>query len=611
MTTLARQAVLKAQLNREQRDTYVARLKEVISTDQFQHPMAIEGIVGRGPDQRLTSRNKVIQAVLNYVQAKHPEEAARLDLQDLTELRLPLEADILLNAWEFSAGCRVREIRLADGETEEADIQLSTYVAREAIKKGTAAFGEGARLRPVSVKDVDPSSEAEDAHTAPAPGLEGNPEKHPFAFLQGVRYRAESDHEGLQALVNRCLGASDPVTLELRGRLGAQAVNAVLSRKQFTPALGWGMAASVVGAGGLALLLDVAAWGAVKAQVAAALGEDHPATQMTEALLASLTALFAETVDSLIIKRLIGTYQGEPLLPETFAQFMDDLKDSAVSGSIAAVGAIPNNVAELTQQWAMEPVTMATNQIAASTSGAMVPREVAQAHGEMAAGVLQRMNDGFLPPPDVALAAGSSEAQARRALADHAMADTQGALEVAPGHGLAINSMGIGSVISLLAGFVPFDTMSRTHVLKPVVQKIVTIMVNTPTEVLSMGTGILTANHLGGVFGLTTDEEKNNLITELIVNKAIARLEQAQARPGQTSSIQITEEELRAIEHPAMALTFPAGRAIVNTMNGVTDLIARCWGALRGVPDERPGEQVDTRDLMQRMAERGRHSAPV
>ncbi len=399
LTTLARQAVLQVRLNRVQRDAYVARLKEVISTDQFQHPMALKGAVGRGPDQRLASPDKAIQAVLDYVQAKHPQEAARLDLQGTTELRLPLEADILLNTWEFSAGCKVREIHLADGGTEEADIDLSTYAAREAIKKGAAAFGEEARLRPVSLKDVEPSSEAEDAHLTPAPGLEGNPEKHPFAFLQGVRYRAESDHEGLQALVNRCLGASDPVTLELRGRMGAQAVNAVLTQKQFSPELGWSMLASLVGSGGLAYALDVVAWGAVMGQVSAALGEDHPATRMTEVLLASLTPLFAETVDSLVIKRLLGTFQNEPLLPETFAEFMDDLKDSAISGTIAAIGSIPNNVAGLTQRWAMEPVSMVTNQIAVSTSGAMVPREVAAAHGEMATGVLQRKNDGFFPPP--------------------------------------------------------------------------------------------------------------------------------------------------------------------------------------------------------------------
>ncbi|MFD1840952.1 hypothetical protein [Paracidovorax cattleyae] len=610
LTTLARQAVLQARLNRVQRDAYVARLKEVLSTDQFQHPMALKGAVGRGPDQRLASPDKAIQAVLDYVQAKHPQEAARLDLQGATELRLPLEADILLNAWEFSTGCKVREIHLADGGTEEADIDLSTYAAREAIKKGATAFGEEARLRPVSLKDVEPSSDAEDAHLTPAPGLEGNPEKHPFAFLQGVRYRAESDHEGLQTLVNRCLGASDPVTLELRGRMGAQAVNAVLTQKQFTPALGWSMLASLVGSGGLAYALDVVAWGAVMGQVSAALGEDHPATRMTEVLLASLTPLFAETVDSLVIKRLLGTFQNEPLLPESFAEFMDDLKDSAISGTIAAVGSIPNNVAGLTQRWAMEPVSMVTNQIAVSTSGAMVPREVAAAHGEMATGVLERMNEGFFPAPGVAPAAGASEAQARRALADHALADTQGALEAAPGHGLAINSMGIGSVISLLTGFLPFDTMARAHVLPAVVQKIVTIMVNTPTEVLSLGVGILTGNHLGGIGGkLTTDAEKNRRIIELIAHKAVERLGQAQS--GGTQGIEITEAELRAIEHPSLALTFPAGRTIVNTMNGVADMVSRCWGALRGVPGERPGEQVDVSSLMKRMESQDRHSAPV
>ncbi|MBF9265456.1 hypothetical protein I4I83_13800, partial [Acidovorax cattleyae] len=183
-------------------------------------------------------------------------------------------------------------------------------------------------------------------------------------------------------------------------------------------------------------------------------------------------------------------------------------------------------------------------------------------------------------------------------------------LEAAPGHGLAINSMGIGSVISLLTGFLPFDTMARAHVLPAVVQKIVTIMVNTPTEVLSLGVGILTGNHLGGIGGkLTTDAEKNRRIIELIAHKAVERLGQAQS--GGTQGIEITEAELRAIEHPSLALTFPAGRTIVNTMNGVADMVSRCWGALRGVPGERPGEQVDVSSLMKRMESQDRHSAPV
>lgn len=616
LTTLARQTALLGRLKRIQklqRDAYVAQLKEIVSTDRFTHPMALQGTVGRGPDQRLTSPDKAVQAVLDYVQAKFPEEAARLSLDGTPELRLPLEADILLNAWEFSAGCRVRQIHLADGGTEEASIDLSTYAAREAIKKGAAAFGEQARLRPVSLKDVDPASAVDDSHLAPVPGLGSNPENRPFEFLQGVRYRAESSHEGLQALVNRTLSAGDPVTLELRGRMGAQAIQAVLSHKQFTPALGWSMLASMVASGGVAFALDVVAWGAVTKAIASAYGEDHPATQFAEVMLASLTPLFAEGMDSFVIKRLLGTFQHEPLLPESMEEFMDDLKASFVSGTIAAVGSIPNNAVELTQSWAMQPVSLVANQIAVSTSGAMVPHEVAEGHGEMASGVLERMNEGFFPAPGVALPADAGETRARRALADHALADTQGALEVAPGHGLSINSMGIGSVISLLTGFLPFDSMSRAHVLRPVVQKIATIMVNTPTEVLSLGTGILTANHLGGLGGrLTTDAEKHRRVIELIAHKAVERLARSQEQEsGEAPGIEITEDELRAIEHPSLAVTFPAGRAIVNTMNGVTDLIARCWGALRGTPQERPGEQVDVGALMQRIAEQDRQSAPV
>ncbi len=613
LTGMVRLGMLEAQLQKIQTDDYRAQLRQIVNTDRFRQPEALKGAVARGDDGRLHSPDKAIDAVLRFVQAKpaYQEAAARLALSPDAELRLPLEADILLNAWEFAAGCKVRALHLggAGSEPEEADIDLSTYAAREAIKKGARAFGADASFRPITVEDVTngDASDVDPATRALVEGLGPHPRSAPFSFLQGVRYQADSNDDNLKALVGKALSDHDPATLELRGRMGAQAVNAVLTQKHFTPELGWAMAASLIGSGGIAFALDVLAWAAVRAAVAEKYGEHHPITNMTEVLLTSLTAALAETADSCVIKRLLGTFRGEPLLPRSVAEVLKDLKDSAIAGSIAAVGAIPNNATALSQRWSMMPVSAITNQIGLSTSGAMVPFEVAAGHEEMAAGALERMNEGFFPVPRMTLAPGASDAQLHRALSEHVKEDTRAALEVAPGHGLAINSMGIGSVISL-AAFVPVDIMSRARLLPQVVQKIVTIMMNTPTEVLSLGTGILTGNYLGGLGGkLTTDEEKNRLVVELIARKAVERLSKAQS--GEEGSIDITEEELRAIEHPSLALTFPAGRAIVGAMNGMVDMLARAWGALRGSPSQDLAEKVDIDALASQLP--GNHPPPA
>ncbi|MCS4511155.1 hypothetical protein [Xylophilus ampelinus] len=610
LTGMLRLGMLEAQLQKIQTAEYRAQLRQIVNTDRFRQPEALKGAVARGDDGLLHSPDKAIDAVLQFVQIKpaYREAAAQLTLPPDAELRLPLEADILLNAWEFAAGCKVRELHLGgDGsEPEEADIDLSTYAAREAIKKGAKAFGADASFRPITIEDVTGESDVDQETRALVEGLGPNPQNAPFSFLQGVRYRADSNDEKLKALVGQALSDHDPATLELRGRMGAQAVNAVLTQKHLTPELGWAIAASLIGSGGVAFALDVLAWSAVRAAVAKTYGEDHPITNMTEVVLASLTAAVAETADSCVIKRLLGHFRGEALMPKSLAEVLNDLKESAISGGIAAIGAIPNNAAALTQRWAspqlwaMQPVSAVTNQIAVSTSGAMVPREVAAGHEEMAAGALERMNEGFFPAPQLTLQEDASDAQLHRALAEHVKEDTRAALEVAPGHGLAINSMGIGSVISLVTGFLPFDTLARAKVVPEVAQKIVTIMVNTPTEVLSLGAGLLGGQYFGGIGGkFTTDEEKNRLIVELIAKKAVERWSQAEG--GTAPSVEITEKELRAIEHPSLALTFPAGRAIVNTLNGVTDLLARTWGAIRGTPSQELAEQVNVDTLLSQM----------
>jgi hypothetical protein len=264
----------------------------------------------------------------------------------------------------------------------------------------------------------------------------------------------------------------------------------------------------------------------------------------------------------------------------------DDVKDSAVSGLIAAIGSIPSNLVQVTRKGGAIAGNVATNVLATATSAAMAPMEVAKAREQMIAAVIQQRSAGFFPAPE-ASGASSSDVTPARALVKEVGHEIQGAFEVTRGVGDTINSMGIGQVLSL-AAFAPVTALARAHLISEMMQKVAMIAVNTPTEVLSLGTGILTGKYLGGLGGLlTTDQEKNRRIAELIVNKTIERLHNATAGNGD-ATVQISEAELRAIEHPPLELTFPVGNSIVNAMNGTIDFFAEIAAKARGTPRE-PG----------------------
>ncbi|MBN3829737.1 hypothetical protein G3O00_40085 [Burkholderia sp. Ac-20384] len=580
---------------------YLQRAAALMSKGEYRLPAIFSGDVTRDAAGHVHCTDKAVEAILRFVQARYPEKFAALQLPpDGCRLGLPLDNAIFAKTSAFEHGCKVSGLTMEDGEQVNADINLTAYSTRQAIKKGVQGFGSDARLKPHTSQAADEAARSDEAIASPHGGLEppgdlqlatlgGNRASadtapdvgfHPFQFLQEIHYAVESDHAPLKKLVEDCLNEADSATLELRGRLGAQSINSVINQKAFTKEIGVAMFASLAVSGGLTYALDGVAWKALVAATASAYGKEHAVTRIVRVIADSVTPLIAETVDSLIVKRLLGTFQGERLLPESVDEFLDDLKDSVVSGGIAAVGSIANNAAALDRSIGMLPVQALTNQVASSTSGAMVPREIANAHDEMAAGVTQKMNEGFFPVPEVNNTPATSVSEAKAALRTQIKSDTQSTLEAAPGWGMAVNSMGIGSVLSFTAGFLPVDIPARLGLVNDSVQKIASIMVNTPTEILSLGTNILTANHLGMGSWMTTDTEKDRQMISLIVDKAIQRI-----RSNDPSrSIHITEAELRAIEHPKLALTQPAGRAIVNVMNHTADFLADGWARMLRQP---------------------------
>jgi hypothetical protein len=574
-TQLAAEESELIEQQRVERATHLALAQTMIDTGELKQPRAFEGQVTRGLDGMLTSTDKAVAAILAYAQAKDPGALNDLAIDESCTLSLPLEANILLQARLFARGCAVRQLSLSDSTTSEVDIYMSTYATREAIKKGTHGFQSTAQM------------------TYADPTLRRlSDDQHPFAFLQGVRFQVESSSPDLQRVIERCLNDNDPTTLELRGRLGAQAVKSVFSQKQVTKetwiALGLSLTVSAV----VATALDIFAWGTVNKHMGQRFGKDDPRTRFAAVMLASLTPGYAQTVDSFGVGRLIEKLRGGSFRPESLSDAWDTLKNCLISGASASLGSVSNNALALTKKWAFQPLTFLTNMVAVTTSHAMIPLEVNKAHEKITAGVIQHMNDGFFPVPELPGAEGMTEEHLHKAFAKQVKRATEPALDVAPGDGLAINSMGVVSLVSQMA-FLPIDALTRIGKLNDVVKSIVSILINTPTEAISMAIGNTTGRWLGGIGNaMTTDGEKDRLIMALIANKAIQRIRAPDANHPD-AGVEITEAELKAIEHPKLELTFKAGKLMTKLMNGTVHLVSDLVGVLRRQPPQTLSEKVD------------------
>lgn len=580
---------------RLRRSELLEAFKQTLNAESYQIPAPIEGTVARSADGRIYSKHRVIQAVLNIVETKFPGQLSHLAPSEPIRLALPLEAEILTQAHQFEKGCRVSQIHLDDQqEPLDVDINLSAYTTRQAIKQGTHAFTPEATLALTEQTASIPAS----GHSTTAQALNADP--HPFAFLQQVQYKVDCDNTQLRMLVERALNSQDSATLELRGRLGAHALQRVFNHKHFDWKLGAAMLLSVAGSGGIAYALDMQATARMINQLGQQWGHDDVRTRFVAAFAESLVPTPAEIFDSSIVKRIIEKLRGNGLMPESWQEFKDDFKGALVAGLISAIGSLPSNLLQVSKHAATIPFNVITNSVATATAAAMAPLEVAQAKDELAAGVLaQRQNHFFATPPQAKPQDRPAAATLKATVRD-LHTELQGALEATPGINQTINSMGIGQIISFTAGLAPFNALTHAGVISEMVQKIAMIAVNQPTEVLSLATGIFTANHVGGVGSLiTTDTEKNNRIAELILRTAQQRLTN-QIKGRGDHSLPISEDDLRAIEHPSLELTFKGGRLITKIMNDTVLLITDTVAKLRGhEPEPSLTERVAAHGLSQ------------
>ncbi|CAK5126875.1 unnamed protein product [Meloidogyne enterolobii] len=146
---------------------------------------------------------------------------------------------------------------------------------------------------------------------------------------------------------------------------------------------------------------------------------------------------------------------------------------------------------------------------------------------------------------------------------------------------MSVNSMGIGALLSFLT-FIPMYFASKYDMVPEKLLKITTILINTPTEILSFGVGILTANGIGVEWMekyLSTDTMKNKQMVRLVVDRTIEQYMDIKGRFNK-----ISEEEVYNIFHPKLALTYGFGNKVVKTMLWTSEKLVKAYCSLTDQP---------------------------
>uniref|UniRef100_A0A914I1M1 Uncharacterized protein n=1 Tax=Globodera rostochiensis TaxID=31243 RepID=A0A914I1M1_GLORO len=279
-----------------------------------------------------------------------------------------------------------------------------------------------------------------------------------------------------------------------------------------------------------------------------------------------------------MIKRAIASSRGAPLFPKK-AILIQNFHEAVASGTVASFGAIPNNVMEYASGLAWLPMLTMTNMLATATSAAMVPSEIHEAEEQTGERVLNLINKGFFPKPDLdklvtdmkaeeeskrhdwrkpisAIGAVIRESkQQKSAAADEKMSKKElrakareaqhealerlvrnrvdRVMDLTKTTGMARNSMATGIVLSLTAGFAPFYALQEFGIISANIVKIILIIFNAPTEILSMSIDRIMSSKGGW------DAKKNRRMVGLIMRKAIEQLK----TPGQPMT-EITDDEV-------------------------------------------------------------------
>uniref|UniRef100_A0A915LQU8 Uncharacterized protein n=1 Tax=Meloidogyne javanica TaxID=6303 RepID=A0A915LQU8_MELJA len=386
----------------------------------------------------------------------------------------------------------------------------------------------------------------------------------------------------------------DEMHKEFRGRLGAQILLSVFNAKEVTKEIANSMLINLAGSGLISTILDVFVWPPLLAIVAISCPPLY--IPLSVILYSVITNLFINIADSLFLQRFLIMMEGGNFTPTTLEGFLNNLKDSWNVKNIAVGGSLLNNLIQMDTNWDMLGLDILSNEIASSTSSAILPFEYSVMKDLLRAGVYYKYKKGFFPKPSIEQLVlerrieensknkqickeivqklfvinkrphsltselGITNEERNVAFSKYIKHKVSASMDIEKNSSMTINAMGIGAVLSLF--------------------EIIGILFNPSTKLLKFGIGYITANHFGSEFFenfWSTDTIKNKEMIRLIFDRSIKRLN------GKNKNlVEITEKEVYDIYHPKMTITYGYGKGVVRIMNWMKRKLKKGYAFLTG-----------------------------
>nr|CAD2206491.1 unnamed protein product [Meloidogyne enterolobii] len=374
-----------------------------------------------------------------------------------------------------------------------------------------------------------------------------------------------------------------------------------------------GLLLSLGGAGFIAAVLDIGVWPGIISLIS--LTGCIPCAHAVGVFLYSLTPLAAETFDSLVIKRLLISFDGGSFWPSSKAVFDENLRDAVAAGKIAAGGSIFNNLLAMEEisksfpenaQWTSIFPAFPANLVATATSGAMIPLEFNEWRDHQRSALYKLYDRGFLPKPDgdkIVLEWRISEKKRKNwkrffslfktpktspiitnkerdiAFREYIKSKIEASMDIQKTSAMSINSMGIGALISSFVLFALYFPSLFGVKIPEVLEKIFIIMVNTPTEIISFAAGIFSANNFGAELiekWWSTDDMKNKQMVRLIIDRTIEQM-----KTPHEGIQEIKQKEVNEIYHTkSNKLTYKYGKSVTKLMIVVSETVTNSWNKM-------------------------------
>ncbi|CAK5096960.1 unnamed protein product [Meloidogyne enterolobii] len=321
----------------------------------------------------------------------------------------------------------------------------------------------------------------------------------------------------------------DEMHKEFRGRLGAQILLSVYNAKEVTKEIANSMLINLAGSGLISTILDVFVWPPLLAIVAISCPVLY--IPLSVILYSVITNLFVNIANSLFLQRFLIMIEGGNFTPTTLEGFLNNLKDAWNVKNIAVGGSLLNNLIQMDTNWDMLGIDILSNEIASSTSSAILPFEYSVIKDLLRAGVYYKYKKGFFPKPSIeqlvlerrieensknkeickeivqklfvinephslTLGMGITNEERNVAFSKYIKHKVSASMDIEKNSSMTINAMGIGSVLSLF-GFLLTSIPSHFITVSSLFKKIIGILFNPSTQLLKFEIGYITANHFG------------------------------------------------------------------------------------------------------------------